>query len=474
MNSKRAALSEFYEVMLDRFGNDSETKSLIKQQIALLKNKEKISVADLETAESGIKSYQSSKYSPLSTKSFYSSKPQSIRKTPDLRLVSKKLTETELPKQYKSTSCYPNQKKSPRFPDNRIFPTESPIDVQKSAEFWRIYSCLSPKRNPNEMDVWAQIQKADYIKYKNEMKAKTRLKKQQQNDYKIFLDQQVRQSRKFKDPESLENSLILPSSLKPSNKNSSFRQDLDNLVSSKLVENQKIYKRQLDEDNKFLEKCKEEEKFQLEKIVEKKNKHKELSLEILKDSMVRKRMEMKKITEERVKSRELMNERIVIINNTEQQQRDEMMNRVKWVHDERRLKKLLPVCQIQLSEGPGNTGLPIGEIDTKRKQKILENNKVLEQQIKEKIEKESEDVREKAKDGERVRISGLHAMKEYEESLIQKKNKESMIRSELEKQISKKRQDQLNNLLFTDHEAKINKRIFESSLQILSKYSNSP
>lgn len=472
MNPKEAALSEFYKGLLDKFGNDSETKSIIKNQIGLLKNKEKISVADLDTVESGIISNQSSKYSPLTTKSFYSSRPESLRNTPNVHLLTQKVNEIELPKQYRSTSFHPTKKKSPRKPDNYIFPAESQVDVQKSAEFWRMYSCMSPKRVVTDLDVWAKIQKADFIKYKNELHQKSRVKKQQQHEYKFFLDQQVRQSRRLKDSDSLQNSLILPSSLKSVKKNSTFKKDLDELINTKAVKNQRILRIQTEEDAKFIEKCKEDEKKELKKIIEKRKKNNELSEEILKDSVAKRKLEMQKTIEERVRSRELMNERISLSDNIELRQRMEVTNRVKWAHDEDRLRKLLPVGQNVGVEDSGNTSLLIGEIDMMRKQRILENNKIILQQIKEKIKKNCGVVKEKIMDGERVRIGDLNALKEFEENLAQKKLRESMMRSELDKQISRKRQDYINEMLFTDNEAKINKRIFESSLQVIASNSS--
>ena len=52
----------------------------------------------------------------------------------------------------------------------------------------------------------------------------------------------------------------------------------------------------------------------------------------------------------------------------------------------------------------------------------------------------------------------------------QKKEKQKKIRDDLNNQISQKIDNKINEIMFTDNEAKINKKIFESSLSLIESY----
>ena len=52
----------------------------------------------------------------------------------------------------------------------------------------------------------------------------------------------------------------------------------------------------------------------------------------------------------------------------------------------------------------------------------------------------------------------------------QKKEKQKKIRDDLNNQISQKIDNKINEIMITDNEAKINKKIFESSLSLIESY----
>jgi hypothetical protein len=467
MNNKQKALLELYEGLLEKFGSDAETKSIIKSHISNIKTKSKISVSDLETLESSIKSHRSSKNSNFSSQAS-NTHQHALQKSPNPLFQSSQDDFHDILKSYRSTSFKAGKKKISRNPDNALFPSESPTNPEKSSEIWRLYRSISPNHNKNHFDVWGQIHKADYLKFVKEERDKSRLKKRNQKEYKDFLDQQVRDSAKFKEIKPLQCSLVLPSEISEFKK-STWKQDLDQLVARKIEKNLLQINQNIQEDSLFLEKLKNEEKEENFKKNERKKKFKIISKDLLSECLSKKSEIQKKMMGSRNKSRELMAIRLENMEKIENLQRDQVKNRVNWVQDEKRLRKLMPLAKTPSSSFSGNNSLVIPERSKLKVVEELDNQKSILLQIKEKELQQHQDFKEKMKEARIAKISEFQALKEFENNESQKRENQKIMKNELESQMAQKQKRKVDELLFTEHEARLNRRIFESSLELLMK-----
>jgi hypothetical protein len=144
-------------------------------------------------------------------------------------------------------------------------------------------------------------------------------------------------------------------------------------------------------------------------------------------------------------------------------------NRVNWVQDEKRLRKLMPLAKTPSSSFSGNNSLVIPERSKLKVVEELDNQKSILLQIKEKELQQHQDFKEKMKEARIAKISEFQALKEFENNESQKRENQKIMKNELESQMAQKQKRKVDELLFTEHEARLNRRIFESSLELLMK-----
>ena len=468
MSNKQSALINFYKGLLEKFGSDPETKSIIKSHLSELK-KNKITVRDLDSIESSIKSYKSSNRSIISSSHYSPSDLKSTQKTPHSTLSPLKDLSPESIHQNRSTSFRPSKKPAKGPLDHSIFPSESSSNSLVSDEIWRLYSSISPSDYKKGLDVWGQIHKADYLKYLKEVENHSRLKKNNQKVYKEILDQQLKDSIQYKDMKSLQCSLILPSELKGNSDNEAWKRELEQNIERNIERNKKLRMNENEQDLKVIEKWKLDQKLEKQNLLEKRKRYKVLAHELINTSLEKRYDNYDKFVKSRARSRELMTQRLDSLEKSKIQHTAETLQRLNWVHNDQRLKKLLP-APLTPTPDPLSTSLPIGTPDYNKSKKLRENQQDLLFQMKLKQKSLESQKQELLKEAKLSHIQQQKNIQDYKISVMQKKNTEQILRQELDKQIANKAKKQLDELLFTDHEAKINKRIFESSLELLNQH----
>ena len=468
MSEKKSALINLYKGLLEKFGSDPETKSIIRSHLSELK-KPKITVKDLESIESSIKSYKLSNRSIMPSSQYSPSDLKSLQKTPNSILSPLKDLSPESIHQNRSTSFRPSKKQAKGPSDHSIFPTESSSNSLASDEIWRIYSSISPSDCKKGLDVWGQIHKADYLKYLKEEENHSRLKKHNQKAYKEFLDKQLKDSIQYKDMKSLKCSLVLPSELKVNPDNETWKRELEQSIESKLERNKKLRMNENEQDLRAIEKWKLDRKLEKTKLLEKRKRHKILAHELINSSLEKRNHNYDKFVKSRARSRELMTQRLDSLDKSKIQQTTETLQRLSWVHNDQRLKKLLPTPSTPTPD-PLSTSLPIGTPDNNKSKKLKKNQQDLLFQMKLKQISQESQRQELLKEAELSRLQQQKNIQDFKSSIIQKKTTEQALKQERDKQVANKAKKHLDEILFTDHEAKINKRIFESSFELLNQH----
>lgn len=469
MSNKKAAIEELYKGLVRRFGSDDDTKSLIMAQIEKITKKDKISITDLDDIESNVKSYKNSKFSNYSPATTMKSKtPDQSRGSSKPILKDLYSRNSEIEKKFFATYTRPGKKKVKRIPDNKIFPTEHSIDEKESASAWQFYSNISPNRlKKDEFDVWNTIHKADFIKYKNEVKQKLYNKKIQQNDYKHFLMQQMREAKfqnRFSDENNGLTSLSFESSYRKLSPSTNYLRDMIEKKREKMTQEQM---RITEEDQKLIQTWKQEKAKESLQTKEKSRKNRELSLELISQMQVKNSKLLHARTHSRKKSRELLQERLETHDYNEKKKQEFVLEKVSFAHDEERLRKLLPKNTSNDIESFSLLSLPLKDNPFYTKTRAKEHYLALEKQIKAKYDQMHRENALEAEHGMIIKENDRKALLENKRKRIMMKRHQKKMREELCNQVSQKEQLKLNEGLFTDNEAKMNRKIFESSIAML-------
>ncbi|OMJ80987.1 hypothetical protein SteCoe_18642 [Stentor coeruleus] len=438
-------------------------------QIEKIAKKDKISITDLDDIESNVKSYKNSRlsnYSPAAT--MKSKTPDQCRESSKPILKDLYSRNSEIEKKFFATYTRPAKKKVKRIPDNQIFPTEHSIDEKESASAWQFYSNISPNRiKKDEFDVWNTIHKADSIKYKNEIKTKLQNKKIQQNEYKHFLMQQMKDAKfqnRFNEENNDLTSLSFESSYRKLSPSTNYLREMIEKKREKMVQDQM---RTAEEDQKLLQIWKKEKAKESLKAKEKHRKNRELSLELISQMQVKNKKLLHARTHSRKKSRELLQERLETHDHNEKKKQEFVLEKTTFAHDEERLRKLLPKNTTNDIESFTLLSLPLKDNPFYTKARAKEHYLALEKQIKAKYNQIHRENALEALHGMIVKENDRKALLENKKKRIIMKMNQKKIREELYNQVNQKEQLKLNEGLFTDNEAKINRKIFESSIATL-------
>lgn len=471
MDNKRAALKEFSEVLLKKYGRTEQTQSFIKAELKKFKEKSRICVSDLDSFESSVKNSKFLRLSPVSPESNIYSTYNQARLTPKPNF-SRENTENFL---LKGTVKHTGKKKVFKMPDNPIFPLENVTHYESISNPWKNYSNFSPHSPVLEhIDVWGKIHKADFIKFQSENKRKQQKSQLEQLEYKEFLEKQIREQRKFAEID--QTPVFLPQNRFAKHREVQFiKKNLDEMVLNNYEKRKKESLNKTQEETQMvkqweLEKRQEKLKF-LEKI---RGKH-EVDLE---NTLQMRKARIKRLEERSDsvrKSRELLKERISQLDSTEISKKNLINARISFVHNENRLKQLLPVPEKRSHSDFSNaTSLIIGKSRVRNKEKEKNYCEELKRQIQEKNKKDLKNQELAMEQSEIWKEAEKKALEEDKNNKKAKKELQRKRREELERQVSQRMQREINEIMFTDHEAKVNKQIFEASLSILEKKSFFP
>jgi hypothetical protein len=465
MDRRKAALNEFLEGLVSKYGSDTEKIKLIAEQINELNKKNKITVLDLDNIEKKLnqKIRSSQEYSTINSQKI----PENIQTTPKPYIKNESIEKVNTEEFFNYIGRQTGKKLVSKTPDSNIFPREAPGHYDSSV-VWRDYSISPYKKNTQDIDVWSKIHKADYIKYQKELEQKEVQKKIQKLQYKHLLDKQIQEKNTIN-----QDTLINFTD----QMNKQFSLPRKNYVSLKYHEemiSQKQEKLKNEIIQKKLDGINLKKQLDLESMIEKSKKiqrikkNKELSRELLSQSQIKK-LKLKDEKEMSLRrSRELLEKRINLIEFNEDYKKKFIMDKVAYAHDEQRLKILMPKNDKREVKYDGNlTSLSIGDKSYKRKPY---NSYAfdLDRQVQEKKEKNFLASSMAYAEGLMTIEDDKKALEEYELSVLNLKVQQNKIREDLANQINSKYQRKINEMMFTDHEAKVNKKLFESSLNILS------
>lgn len=179
---------------------------------------------------------------------------------------------------------------------------------------------------------------------------------------------------------------------------------------------------------------------------------------------------------EKQHNRVLIEERIRKLDETETRKVEMVSNRIKFVHDEERLKKLvipnqLPQNTMKKAEVEYKDGL-VEETSPRTKKKNEEYLLLLQKQMEEKKKRDLEYSKVQEEQGKIWYDQDVKAHKEDYQKKVLKLKAQRSLHEEYTQNVQEKQKKRLESSLLSPCEVEINKKILESSIAILE--SNSP
>ncbi|OMJ87557.1 hypothetical protein SteCoe_10736 [Stentor coeruleus] len=474
MNNRKLAIQELCEGFTVKYRADAASKKLIHSEVQkYLQNKDKITVEDLDKLEEDIKRLCGC------TKSSSTRGKVSISSIDKYPIISETLTSSLDPEQSPLVSNYPQAATSlspnkasgkkivGKYPDHTIFPAEGIFSHKHSWTDSRDY--LPGKSKLSDYDDWGKIVKADHLKFLNEEKLNKIKYRNQQAYYRRVLLDQIDLKKKLKNDEVVQGISRFDSFQNSPKKNSEEKKHLDEIVRKKKEDTEKKHQNKLEEQKAMRLRWAELEEIEIKRMIEKRKVQCELAKEQLIQAKARTHSKYIINELEKQHSNSLIEDSIKKIDDAEKLKIEVVHKRIQYVHDEDRLKKLLPrntPHRRATSEMP-EAQSPSFENPSSPRIKNEAYLQALKKQIEDKRLRDSEYKKQQKEQGLLWKEQDQKAKHDDFVKKLKKLHIQKTLRDEYFDNIQAKQKKKYEDYQLSPSEVGINKKIYENSLAIL-------